>query len=505
MTYRKTRLSYVIWFLYTGLCVMLLAFAGYSVYGAYVSAAPAKLGAFLIFPLLVCLYLALRQGALAIRRKCSLSLHSKLMLEAFCVSVAFVFGFLARLRMFRYAGALLSSGETMSGDFMEKAFVRAGESVAPIAHGVSHLYVLLLSTVFSFLGNSVGAAMFLQMTLQLLTMVLGYRLVKAAAGRFAACATLLLLAFSPVFLEKIAVIDPECLFLFLYLIGMSSAVFYLRAVLTDKPGWRNVFAAILPGAVIGILSFFELSMLTLLFLFAALFVGKREEAQTGSVKKNILRLFITLVSCAAGFFILLAGDAAVSGVTLERSLYVWAYPYLQAGTRALCLGEMYGNVLFCTLLFLPAAFLVFAFFRSGKEQDHTLWLFYCLLFTPFLFFEIWAVEISVLSLFFWSVAAALGIKNCVFDREAEPLQEKIEQINAAAAPITAALEPAAASLTTAAEPAEASASAEKPRFLENPLPLPKKHVKREMDYDYDIAPERMHFDLELAEGDDFPL
>lgn len=493
MTYRKTWFSYVIWILYTSLCVTLLAFAGYSVYGVYVKAAPAKLGALLVFPLLVCVYLALKQSALALRRRRSLSLHSKLMLEAFCVSVSFVFGFLVRLRMFRDVEILLTSGDTLSGGYIEKALVRAGESVEPIAHGISYLYVLTLSAVFSFLGNSVSAAMLLQIALQLLTMLLGYRLVKAAAGRFAACVTLLLLAFSPVFVEKIAVIDPECLFILLYLSGVSFVVLYARAVLADRPVWRNVFAAILPGAAIGILAYFELSAVTILFFFAVLFAGKRDDAQAGETGKNLLRLFVTIVSCLAAFLIIIGVDAAASGVSLERSLYVWAYPYLQIGDQVTRLGELYGNVPFCAILFLPAAFLVFEFFRSGKEQDHSPWLFFCLLFTPFLFWEFWTVELSGLSLFFWSAAAALGVKNCLFGGEAEVVQAKIEEINAAAAPIP-----------VAAESVEA-ASTQKPRFLENPLPVPKKHVKKEMDYDYLIAPEMMHFDLELNNEDDFAL
>lgn len=488
MTYRKTWFSYVIWILYTGLCVALLAFAGYSIYRVYVKAAPAKLGALLVFPLLVCIYLALRQSALIIRRRRSLSLHSKLMIEAFCVSVSFVFGFLVRLRI-----TLFTPGDALSGSFMDKALVRAGESVEPIAHGLSYLYVLTLSAVFSFLGNSMSAARLLQITLQLLSMLLGYRLMKAAAGRFAACVTLLLLTFSPVFVEKIAVINPDCLFMLFYLFGVSSVVFYGRAVLTDKPVWRNVFAAILPGAVIGILAYFELSAVTILFFFAVLFVGKREDAQTRETGKNILRFFVSVVSCLAAFLIIIGVDAGASGVSLERSLYVWAYPYLQIGDPVPRLGELYGNVLSYAILFLPAAFLVFEFFRSGKEQDHSPWLFFCLLFTPFLFWEFWTVELSGLSLFFWSAAAALGLKNCLFGGEAEVVQAKIEEINASAAPI-----PVAAESMTAA-------SAQKPRFLENPLPVPKKHVKKEMDYDYPIAPEMMHFDLELTNEDDFAL
>lgn len=491
MIYRKTWFSYVIWILYTGLCVTLLAYAGYSVYKTYVMAAPAKLGALIVFPLLVCIYLALRQSALCLRRRRSISLHSKLMIEAFCVSVAFVFGFLTRLRMLSSA-ALFTPGDALGGEFMEKALVRTGEGVEPIAHGISYLYVLILSTVFSFLGNSVSAAMLLQIVIQLVSMLLGYWLVKAAAGRFAACLTLLIMAFSPVFVEKTAVIDPECLFLLFYLFGLLSVVLYGRAVLSDKPGWRNVFAAVLPGIVIGILAYFELAAVTIFFFLAVLFAGRKENEQERNIGKDILRILVTFVSCLAAFFVQIGADAAMSNVSLERCLYVWAYPYLQIGSAAARLGELYGNILFCAILFLPAAFLVFEFFRSGKEQDHSIWLFFSLLFTPFLFWEFWTVALSGLSLFFWSIAAALGIKNCLFGGEAEVMQAKIEEINATAAPIPVETESAAASV-------------KKPRFLENPLPVPKKHVKKDMDYDYPIAPEMMHFDLELSEGDDFAL
>ncbi|MBQ8199723.1 MAG: hypothetical protein IJZ76_09910 [Lachnospiraceae bacterium] len=34
------------------------------------------------------------------------------------------------------------------------------------------------------------------------------------------------------------------------------------------------------------------------------------------------------------------------------------------------------------------------------------------------------------------------------------------------------------------------------KFIENPLPGPKPHVKREMTYDYDVPEDKMHFDIE---------
>lgn len=150
--------------------------------------------------------------------------------------------------------------------------------------------------------------------------------------------------------------------------------------------------------------------------------------------------------------------------------------------------------LFCRSFSL-CLFLGFEFIRGRREQDFSLWLLPCIFVTPVFMFDFSIVGFGGVALFLWSVMAALGLKNAVFGGQVEVLQEKIEEINAAAEPI-----PVAASVP--AKPA-AAAPAEKPRFIENPLPLPKKHVKREMDYDFEVAEADMHYQLEVAAGDDF--
>ena len=46
---------------------------------------------------------------------------------------------------------------------------------------------------------------------------------------------------------------------------------------------------------------------------------------------------------------------------------------------------------------------------------------------------------------------------------------------------------------------------EKPRFIKNPLPLPKKHVHKEMDYQYPVEEKDMKFDVEVDDNDDFDV
>ena len=40
------------------------------------------------------------------------------------------------------------------------------------------------------------------------------------------------------------------------------------------------------------------------------------------------------------------------------------------------------------------------------------------------------------------------------------------------------------------------------KFIENPLPLPKKHVKKEMNYAFEPTPDQMHYDLNNYRLDD---
>lgn len=42
-------------------------------------------------------------------------------------------------------------------------------------------------------------------------------------------------------------------------------------------------------------------------------------------------------------------------------------------------------------------------------------------------------------------------------------------------------------------------------FIPNPLPVPKRHSRREMSYDYEVTPDKMHYDVEVHPADDFDI
>lgn len=42
-------------------------------------------------------------------------------------------------------------------------------------------------------------------------------------------------------------------------------------------------------------------------------------------------------------------------------------------------------------------------------------------------------------------------------------------------------------------------------YIPNPLPVPKRHSHRELSYDYEVAPDKMHYDVEIHPADDFDI
>lgn len=487
MTYRKTWFDYVLWAVYAGVCVILLAYVGNHIYVSYVGESLARLGTFLPFPVLICLYLAIRQSSLAVRKKYHVSPHASAMAESLVVAVSFVFGLIFRLRE-----GILGAAVSQPGEYYEMAVVRAGTEGQNLVHGLSNLFVGCLRMVFSFLGNSMMAAALFQTVLQMLILLYAYLVVRKAAGRFAACTVLLLLAFSDAFISRIYVIDPECMMLAVLLAGLCMVLSFMKEELSGRSGFGGLARAVFLGTVLGFLCYLECGMAVLFLFLAGLFTGKM--GAKGSRKRLAGRFFLVLAGSVAGFLGAVGIDASFGGVGFKQGLVFWAEPYLSMETGGRTFDVTGTSYPFFLVLFLLASFLGFAFIRGGREQDFTLWLLPGILVAPVFFWDYSVVGFGAVALFFWGVLAALGLKNAVFCGQAEILREKIEEINASAAPIPVAAAPI---LAASSEPKG------KPRFIENPLPLPKRHVKREMDYDYEVAEADMYYQMEVAEGDDF--
>lgn len=560
MTYRKTWFSYVLWAVYAGICVMLLAFMGYYLYSEYISVSMAKIGGFLIFPIAIGAYWVIREVAQCVRKKYSMQKHTAQMLEAFVVALCIVFGTLYRMSGVLYSGAyfeLTSTTpfgikdivETPYSTYFDMALVRTGEQLAPLTHGVGYLYVLCVSAACSFLGNKIMSAVLFEAAIQIISLVLSYLVVRKTAGKLPACVVLIYLSFSSIYVNEMYSIAPDNLVFMLYLIGLLLIITYVRDYCDNrfsKP--MAVCGAVLVGIVTGILVYLDIKFLVLLVFLIGLFTGKKEHKDGGQVnntaKVSIVSFIVILVSCAAGSSVMFGIAALYRGSTFIREGSSWLELYQQKCSFSLFYSRAQGmpELPVVTLLVAAGSFLVFEFLRDklsrgkffgekreNKEQNYMLWILACILIAPTPLFSYGILPYTMIALFQWSVLAGLGLQNCIFGGQAKVVQAKIEEINASVEPIEekrsmqtaqkvfAEVKPVQKVENMLAEekaakdadkmPTEETLpeTVEKPRFIENPLPLPKKHVKKEMDYQYPVADKDMKYDIEVDENDDFDI
>lgn len=489
MTYCKTWFSYVLWVLYAGVCVMMLAFTGYTLWERYIPVPLAQAGVFFIFPLLLGIYALLRVVSRKIRTKYTIQMHTLTMCEAFTVAFCFVFGTLYRIHAALFSTFDYFFLENMETEYFEMAVVRAGEGIAPMSHGTGYLYVVCLSAIMSFLGNKLVSAMFFQAFLQILSLVLCYLVVRKTAGRLPACVVLVYMAFSSAYVSRIGVIDPECFYFLIYLVGMYLIVSFVRNYCRNF--YTRSFAVwvfMLLGIILGILVYLDVRSVTLLLILVGIFTGKKEEDEDVppiTAGQNILVFLAVMIFSVLTFFAAFLVDAWGYGTEYMTELSAWVDLYLtrSRGGILFCMDQFMLDFPVNILIIAAASFLVFEFKRSSKVQNYMLWVLLCVFTAPTPMTGLGVLPYGTIALFIWCVLAGLGLQNCIMGGNALVVQAKIEEINA----------------TVQVE------ETEKPRFIENPLPLPKKHVKREMDYEYPVADENMKFDIEVDETDDFDI
>ena len=114
------------------------------------------------------------------------------------------------------------------------------------------------------------------------------------------------------------------------------------------------------------------------------------------------------------------------------------------------------------------------------------------------FFHMSAEEMDSkgLLVLFYSIMAGIGISES-FCRNREPVYENISL------PVKekAEMKQPYKGIPNGQERKQEGSS----RYIENPLPLPKRHERRNLSYGYEPGEDEMYYDLEVPDEDDFDL
>lgn len=524
MSWKKNAFSFCIWLLdiilagagLIGACAVLVGQMGYlpqyGIAGACVIALVAGLVVLLIHKLLN------RQTD----KEVSCNKVLSILAEILVVVVALGAGIVLRIQ-----GISGISEITESMQYFEAAKVIAGQRIPQVVHGAVYFYLQVLHVLFLFLGNKIAMAFWMQIILQLLAIFVLYRAVRRMVGKLPSVLLFVFLMCSSWMVQEVLYLSPNMLLLLAY-----AAVLWVIS-LAVKSSRIHFSMWLVIGALVAVVSYMDVIGVTLLVpMFGVLFSS--EVLKKGTLKKSFSALGMSVL----GFVLVFAGiiiiDAIMCGKNILNVFLAWFQVYvpeyfdISSALGLIQSATLIENVVVFALLIIG----VFTYWCRKDAEKISLWVFQIVLVLLAQCFGLTAPEAdgTVFLYVLLAILASVGIAEMfVVNREVEAAEEaedeeleeeleaedaETEEVVEEAEAVEVEAEMAEESEAEVAEESEAIAeqtaeseqTAETPaiEFIPNPLPLPKKHEKKVLDYALE-AKEEDDFDFRIEDDDDFDI
>ena len=387
--------------------------------------------------------------------------------------------------------------------YFEAAKVADGQEIPRIVHGPSYVYLILLRVFFLFFGNKMIVGIWVQIVMQLLAALLLFFAVRKFSGPFAALILLLFVSCSDVAVHDAVILSPRILFLFLFALGIS----ILCACKTKK---LQPCLILLCGILAGMIGWLDAGGLMLILIGAAVVFSEWEQKPGGM--RRAAAVVALLVGGAAGFFGVAAVDVACSQSTFEKVMYAWLQLYRPATVNV---NSGIGNSIspWGILLAVLLLFNIFSFWMDRYHERMSVWVMAAGVAAAAEYFGLLTEELpaAMYLLFFLTVLAGVGVQEC-FRKEPEMVvsDEHLEESKGKAfseEELSGKIEETGIVQEPYAGTRESGKTGEEkgPRFIENPLPLPKPHKRKVLDFDRDPSVDEWDFDYPVDKNDDFDI
>lgn len=399
--------------------------------------------------------------------------------------------------LFLIAGLVLrawrAGGVLEEGVYYDLAAMASEEELPRLAHGAAGLYIRLLHGLFYFLGNKPAAAVWMQILLQMGAMLLLYFAVRKLAGRIAAIVMLGFGMLSPYLIREVLRLSPAML----YLLFWSAALLLTVTAAERKKGLWSYPAV---GLVIAFAGYLDAAGFLLLFFAGAVIFREEEACGTGRRLKGLL---LCLTGAGAGFVCCMLADALMRGGSPGEVLTGWFQMYQPKGFRLPVSVNAPEAMTEYIILFCALTLGMFSFWRERQSDYRKPWVLTLTVLAAAGCFGIFSEEVPI-GLYMYlllTILAGIAVAECVRRVEPEPEAETAaEQTVEKQTESVPVLAPPQTKMEASQQNGE-----KKVRLIENPLPLPKKHVKKKLDYSVSVSAERDDFDLEVDEKDDFDI
>ncbi len=439
-----------------------------------------------------------------------------------------------------FAGLLLGGGvcrfaafpnPVETNPFFEISAVNTSFSSVPIFHWGYYLYLRLLRCLFLVVGDHLIAGIVLQIVLQFLAVILVYFAIRRIAGVIPAIFTMGFCLLAPVFIKSGLAYGPENLYFFFFgilLLIFSSVLKVIKQTETIK--WHHYLGGFFLGICISYMIYLDAIGIILPVACISLFRIYRQD----KIKNVFLLFIIILLSVAVGLLGIWSYDALRAGTPLISQIHYWMMSYIpemEGNTLQLyspILSKLNDNLYVSSILFVGIIWGVYGFWVKKEDENQRLWVLMTIFSISLSYLCRGALyfDRSFFALFVIIVLAGTGLKNVLYINKNEKnhaeliaVEIPVENFNSdeTTVGITTSEEisceeelPEEASVEVISEeiipeevPFEEFNPVKEIKFIENPLPLPKKHVKKTMDYGYEFPEEQLYFDIEISEDDDF--
>lgn len=480
MKLRKSVPGYILWVVYA----MMLTAAMAQVIGAYIGKFSYEDGA-LIGAGVIALVLTKLCSKWLLGREL-LGETQKKVLEYLCIAAILLIALLLRIRFITQ-----ESFTPLENEFFLSAAIGEGKQAFTPGNFGSYLYVSFLSFIMALWGNKAMVGIYTQLILQVLTICFLFGTVKNINGRGAAILAAVFMAVSGSGIRACGVMEPSimvlCLFMLVFfLITAACKASYSAAAFL----WCQGLSFFLLGMLTAVLTAADITgviLFPIAFWMILLSSGRLKE------KKPWLLSACYIAGTAAGLLLLSGSKLLTTKIFVIqedafRIPFLFPTTYLPAAVILLLAAGLWlvriwradNDEMLPHVLVLAGAIAACIFWNNGAQ--HRLIL-----------------EIS------WLMAAAVGIKSlCVV----YPAREKAE-VPSIAPPVSEPVRDASSVPKIEIvhlPPLPLKSDGQSVKLIDNPLPLPKKHIKKEMDYAFEPNEDQMHYDINnLQDKDDYDI
>lgn len=362
-----------------------------------------------------------------------------------------------------------ASPEPDAAGYFETARVSVGNVLPQVVHGAEYFYLVFLRGICIMFGNRLSVCILAQTVLQFSGGLALYLGVRRLAGVLPGLTMLAFMMFSGFMVKETLILSPRPLYLLLYGLGL---VLVSGNILKKQ---KSPVSGLPAGLMTGFLIYLDILGVTLVPVFlSAFFLSPERKGEEGG--KSAGRSFlVALAGIVVSFLGCTVLDSLLSGAKWGNVISAWGRLYMPKGFIMPAFSGNMGNYAELLLLSGMLSLGIFSFYCRRRREGISVWCLMGILIaagscTGCLTGRLPGYDLLYLLL---AVLAGVGLSGIAYipeqteeetsgtEEEAQPGQEKREETGKQPEPQL--------------------------QYIENPLPLPKKHERKVLDYDYFVA------------------